>query len=169
MSGLVVDSVRRVLQHDGIEMPCLIGRTGTIAASAKSEGDGKSPIGRWPLRTVLLRPDHVSVPAGMHLPWRWIAPDDGWSDDPRDLGYNRPVRHPHPCSAERLWREDIAYDVIVVLGHNDAPPVAGRGSAIFLHCIAPGSMFTEGCVAIAREELIRLLPALQPRDTLTIT
>ena len=38
------------------------------------------------------------------MPWRWLRPDDGWSDDAADPAYNRPVRHPHPYSAEWLWR-----------------------------------------------------------------
>ena len=77
------------------------------------------------------------------------------------------MRHPHPFSAERLWREDHLYDIVVTLGHNDASPQAGMGSAIFLHC-RDGEKPTEGCVAIAREELEGLLPALRPGDLLEI-
>ena len=147
-------------------LPCLIGRSGAVAAADKREGDGATPLGRWPLRAVLLRPDRVEVPAGLRLPWRWLRPDDGWSDDPADPAYNRPVRHPHPFSAERLWRNDGLYDVIIVLGHNDAPPVPGAGSAIFLHC-AEGRP-TEGCVAIDRAALLSQLPRIGPGDALEI-
>jgi L,D-peptidoglycan transpeptidase YkuD (ErfK/YbiS/YcfS/YnhG family) len=92
------------------------------------------------------------------VPWRWLRPDDGWSDDGADPAYNRPVRHPHPFSAERMWRDDSHYDAVLVLGHNDRPPVAGMGSAIFLHL--RGDRPTEGCVAIDRASMVRLLPAL---------
>ena len=44
-----------------------------------------------------------------------------------------------------------------MLGFNDAPPIAGRGSAIFLHCIADGKTSTAGCVAVERDDLITLL------------
>ena len=75
-------------------------------------------------------------------------------DDPADPAYNRPVRLPHPFSAETLQREDMLYDVVLVLGHNDAPPVPGAGSAIFFHLwneAKPADQrTTEGCVAIAR-------------------
>ena len=101
------------------------------------------------------------------LPWRWLRPDDGWSDDVRDPAYNRPIRHPHAFSAERLWREDGLYDIIVVLGHNDAPPKPDAGSAIFLHCWRDGAP-TEGCVAIARDDLLALLPLLHAGDVLEI-
>ena len=56
-----------------------------------------------------------------------------------------------------MWRDDGAYDLVVMLGLNDAPPIAGRGSAIFLHCIADGKTSTAGCVAVERDDLITLL------------
>ncbi|MGE0774993.1 MAG: L,D-transpeptidase [Sphingomonadaceae bacterium] len=167
MSDVVVDTARCIVRHRDREVPCLIGKSGTIAAELKREGDGATPLGRWPVKTVLLRPDRVPLPERLALPWRWLRPDDGWSDDADDPAYNRPVRHPHPFSAERLWREDGAYDVIVTLGHNDAPPVRGMGSAIILHCTADRD-FTEGCVAIAREALLEIIAGLDPGDSLDI-
>ncbi|WP_420141714.1 L,D-transpeptidase family protein [Sphingomonas sp.] len=146
---------------------CSIGRGGTRPAADKREGDCATPLGLWPVRGVLFRPDRVALPIRLSLPWRWIRPDDGWSDGAGDPAYNRPVRHPHAQSAERLWRDDGLYDIIVVLGHNDRPPVPGLGSAIFLHCWRDGAT-TEGCVAIARTELLALLPALSPGDALLI-
>lgn len=160
---------RAGLLHAGERtIPCSIGRGGLIAAGDKREGDGATPMGSWPLRGVLLRPDHVKVPERLKLPWRWIRPDDGWSDGVNDPAYNRPVRHPHAYSAERLWREDGLYDVVVVLGHNDAPAVPGAGSAIFWHCWRDGAT-TEGCVAIPKEEMLRLLPNLAATASIEIT
>lgn len=167
MSGLRVDSAALTLAGpDGRAVPCAIGRSGVCPAEEKHEGDGMTPLGRWPIRTVLFRPGHAAPPAGMILPWRWVRPDDGWSDDPADPAYNRPVRHPHPYSAERLVRDDGAYDVIIVLGHNDAPPVQGMGSAVFLHC-SEGRP-TAGCVAVDKEALLALLPLLRPGDAVEI-
>jgi L,D-peptidoglycan transpeptidase YkuD (ErfK/YbiS/YcfS/YnhG family) len=56
-----------------------------------------------------------------------------------------------------MWRDDGAYDLVVMLGFNDAPPIAGRGSAIFLHCIADGKTGTAGCVAVDRDDLMGML------------
>jgi len=167
VSSLVVESAERNFKAGGLIFPCLIGRNGAVTAEEKREGDGATPLGRWPLRAVLLRPDRVSLPSSLPLAWRWLRPDDGWSDDPADPSYNRPVRHPHPYSAERLWRDDEAYDIIVVLGHNDAPPRPGLGSAIFLHCTA-AYPFTEGCVAIAKADLLAVLPSLRAGDAVAI-
>ena len=165
---LIADGKAGLLHAGERTIPCSVGKGGLIAAADKREGDGASPIGVWPVRGVLLRPDRVILPAALHLPWRWIRPDDGWSDGAEDPAYNRPVRHPHGFSAERLWRDDGLYDVVVVLGHNDAPPTPGAGSAIFFHCWRDGAA-TEGCVAIAKAEMLALLPLLSPGDALTIT
>jgi L,D-peptidoglycan transpeptidase YkuD (ErfK/YbiS/YcfS/YnhG family) len=167
VSGVRVDSAALTLiGPDGRTIPCAIGRSGACPAGEKREGDGRTPLGRWPIRTVLFRPGHAAPPAGMALPWRWVRPDDGWSDDPADPAYNRPVRHPHGYSAERLVRDDGAYDVIVVLGHNDAPPVPGMGSAVFLHC-SEGRP-TAGCVAVEKDALLAVLPQLRPGDAVEI-
>lgn len=137
--------------------PCAIGRSGIT--DNKREGDGATPAGCWPFRRVLYRPDRVAAPATM-LPVSPLTPDDGWCDDVLDPLYNQPVRLPYPGRHERLWREDSLYDVIVILGHNDAPPVAGRGSAIFLHVAGPGYPPTEGCVALAVADLQVVLAAI---------
>ena len=168
MSLLRVEVAARTLTAFGRTIPCAIGRAGACAAGEKCEGDGMTPLGSWPVRGALLRPDRVSVPPGLGLPWRWLRPDDGWSDDPADPRYNRPVRHPHACSAERLWREDGLYDLVLVLGHNDMPPVPGRGSAIFLHAWNDGQP-TEGCIAIPRPELLAVAAALPPDAVLLIS
>ena len=165
---LVVDTAARTLTGFGATVPCLIGRSGAIAAAAKREGDGATPLGIWPIRTLLLRPDRVTAPP-MRLPWRWLRPDDGWSDDVADPAYNRPVRHPHGFGAEHLWRGDGLYDVIVTLGHNDAPVTPGAGSAIFLHCADPEGKPTEGCVAVARASLLALVAQLDPGAVIAIT
>jgi L,D-peptidoglycan transpeptidase YkuD (ErfK/YbiS/YcfS/YnhG family) len=163
---LVADATAGLLSVGDRSVVCRFGRAGLLPAADKKEGDGASPIGTWPVRGVLLRPDRVTAPA-VSLPWRWLRPDDGWSDDPADPAYNRPVRHPHGWSAERLWRDDGLYDLIVVLGHNDAPPVAGQGSAIFLHCWRDGAT-TEGCVAVARDDLLHIVAELSPGSVLEI-
>lgn len=165
MSLIRVESGAGRLTFGALAMDCAIGRGGPCAAADKREGDGCTPLGRWPIRGVLLRPGKVEA-VGIRLPWRWIRLGDGWSDDPADTAYNRPVRLPRGFSAESLIRDDDAYDIIVVLGHNDAPPVPGQGSAIFFH-LSEGRP-TAGCVAIERDEMLRLLPLLAPGDLMEI-
>jgi L,D-peptidoglycan transpeptidase YkuD (ErfK/YbiS/YcfS/YnhG family) len=161
-----VDTVARRLRFADLDMPCVIGRGGACPADAKREGDGCTPLGNWPIRAVLLRPGRVELPA-LSLPWRWTRPNDGWSDAPADPAYNRPVHLPRVTSTESLQREDALYDIIVILGHNDAPPVPGAGSAIFFHLWVDAKP-TEGCVALAREDMVRLLPLLRVGNGMVI-
>src|SRR6185437_16550486 len=91
------------------------------------------------------------------LPLRPLDPADGWCDAPGDAAYNRLVRRPYAASAEPLWRADALYDLLIVLGYNDAPAMPGRGSAIFLHLAAGDYAPTEGCVALARADLLAVL------------
>ncbi len=147
---------------------CALGPAGVTSAQAKREGDGASPAGAWPIRRVLYRADRRARPE-TDLPAQALDPADGWCDDPGDPRYNRPVRLPYPASAERLWRDDAVYDLIVVLGHNDEPVVPGAGSAIFLHLAQPGYPPTQGCVALAAPDLERLLRLARPGDALVIS
>lgn len=165
MSLIRVHSGAGRLSFGTIAMACTIGRGGACAAGDKREGDGCTPLGVWPLRGILLRAGKVD-PMEIRLPWRWVRAGDGWSDDPADPDYNRPVRLPRGFSAESLTRTDDAYDVIVILGHNDRPPVPGQGSAIFFH-LSEGRP-TAGCVAVERADMLRLLPLLAPGDAMAI-
>jgi L,D-peptidoglycan transpeptidase YkuD (ErfK/YbiS/YcfS/YnhG family) len=146
---------------------CALGPEGVIAPGLKREGDGATPLGEYPLRGVLYRPDRGGPPATA-LPCRALSEHDAWCDAPEDPAYNRPVTLPYPASAERLWREDDVYDLIVVIGHNDDPPRAGLGSAIFMHIARDGYPPTQGCVALARTDLEALLAMAQPGDVLAI-
>jgi L,D-peptidoglycan transpeptidase YkuD (ErfK/YbiS/YcfS/YnhG family) len=148
---------RGVVTLGALRFAGALGRGGCRAR--KREGDGATPIGSWVVREVLYRADRVGRPR-TGLPTRAIRPADGWCDAPQDRNYNRRVRHPYPASAERLWREDPLYDVVAVLGYNDRPRMRGRGSAIFMHVARPGLAATEGCIALARQELLRLLERL---------
>ena len=137
-------------------LPCATGRNGFAAARDKTEGDGKTPIGRWQMREVFYRADKIKdIPT--RLPVRAIEPNDGWCDAPTDKNYNRRVDLPYPASAENLWREDHLYDIVVVLAYNDDPPIAGKGSAIFLHVAPNGFAPTVGCVTLSREDLLAVL------------
>src|SRR4051794_4460545 len=88
--------------------------TGGVGVKRR-EGDGITPVGRWPVRQVYYRADRVAKPQTA-LPVEAIAPDSGWCDAPGDPNYNRPVRLPYTASAERMWRDDGLYDVVMVLG-----------------------------------------------------
>lgn len=146
-------------------LPCALGRSGR--SPRKREGDGATPAGRYRLLRVLYRPDRVRRPR-TRLPVAAIRPADGWCDAPVDRNYNRPVRLPYPASSETLWRPDQLYDLVVVLDHNARPRVRGAGSAIFMHVARPGYLPTEGCIALDRRHLLRLLERAGPGTSIGI-
>lgn len=152
--------------HHGILMvpglpplPVALGRGGT--GYDKREGDGRTPAGRFRVLAGYYRADRMPRPA-TRLPLARIRPDDGWCDAPGDRRYNRPVRLPLKVSHETMWREDAVYDVVLVIDHNQRPRVQGRGSAVFIHLARPGFAPTEGCVALRRADMVRLLARLGP-------
>lgn len=169
------DGTQGRVEVSGLIFPCALGKGGVRPAADKREGDGATPLGAWPLRRVLYRPDRLPAAPVTGLPVAALSPHDGWGDDPADpLHYNRPVTQPYPFSHEQMWRDDHAYDVVVILGHNDSPPVPGLGSAIFLHVArppaegGPGFRPTEGCVALALADLLTVLRDCGPDSHLII-
>ena len=144
---------------------CAIGPAG-IGAKDR-EGDGVTPLGSFSIREIFFRPDRIKNISSMLPLWK-IAPDDGWCDAPGDPNYNRLVKLPYPASAEHLWREEHVYDLVAVLGYNDDPVVAGKGSAIFLHLAKPGYSATHGCVALRYEDALAAIEQLQPGDQVIV-
>jgi len=154
-----------VVRFDGAFYRCALGRSGT--SSVKREGDGATPVGRFPLRRLWYRPDRIGRPR-TGLAVQPIEEDDGWCDDPADLCYNMAVKRPYDASHEVLWRDDPLYDLFVEVGYNDDPVVAGRGSAIFIHVARPNFEPTEGCVALRIDHLLAILETVAPETCIDI-
>jgi len=144
---------------------CALGPAGVTAD--KREGDGATPLGCFPLRRLLYRPDRLTRPETA-LPVTPLTLEDGWCDDPGDAAYNTQVRLPFAAGHERLWRGDGIYDAIVILGHNDNPPVPGAGSAIFLHVARDDYAPTQGCVALALPDLLTVLREAGPKSRVCV-
>ena len=163
--GLTRAAPQGKLHLGAVHFPCALGRSGR--GVKRHEGDGVTPIGRWPVRQVFYRADRGLRPR-TKLPVVPMRPWFGWCDAPSDANYNRFVRLPYPTSCERLWRDDDLYDIVAVLGVNDVPRVQGRGSAIFLHIARDDYAPTEGCVALARQHLLMVLERLGPGSEVII-
>lgn len=156
-----------ILTINNQQFECRLGRSSVIAEDQKREGDGATPLGTYIIRKVFYRPDRLPKPI-TNIPTVELQPNMGWCDDPQHPQYNKLVTLPFSASHEELWREDHVYDIIVTIGHNDAPPVAGMGSAIFLHLEHPEKTPTAGCVALTLEDMQTVLGQLDLADTITI-
>ena len=144
---------------------CTVGEGGV--REDKVEGDAATPSGEYPLRRIYFRNDRLVLPK-VRLPARPIAEHDGWCDDPRSPTYNRLVHVPNDWSAEKMWREDGLYDLVVVVGYNDDPPEGEWGSAIFLHVAREDYAPTRGCVAFSQADLLELVPLIGPHTRLRV-
>ena len=143
------------------------GRSGIT--EAKKEGDGATPAGLFALRRVLYRADRsAGARPQTGLPAAPLKPDDGWCDAPDDPKYNQQVPLPYPAHAERLWRKDGLYDIIIVIGFNDDPVRAGLGSAIFIHLAAPDNAPTQGCIALMPDDMRALLKVADAQTKIRI-
>lgn len=163
---IIVTCEDNTVDMNGRIFPCRIGRGGSVPQEHGREGDEKTPLGTYSLRFGLYRADRLPAPKS-RLTLRPLRPDDGWCDEANDPAYNRFVRLPYPASHEKLWREDGAYDVILVMNHNDSPPQkdekgTGKGSAVFIHIAQPDDRQTLGCIALTPGVMVRLLRAAHP-------
>lgn len=150
----------------GFDVAASIGRSGLTAL--KREGDGASPRGSFRILGGWYRADHFRSRPLSGLKLRPLAPDMGWCDDACDRNYNRPVRRPYPASHEAMWRDDGLYDIVLLLDINLRPRVKKGGSAIFFHLRRDDRGPTAGCVAIARRDMLKLLPRLTSRSRIVI-
>lgn len=174
MDALIVrgqpDQSDAVLTAGSRQFPAKIGRTGLIPPGGqKTEGDGRTPVGRFALRTLYWRADRRGKPV-TGLPAIPLTPETLWCDDAQHALYNRPVTAPFAASHEKMWMEARTYDVCIVLDYNLVRPRPGAGSAIFFHLTngddGPGP--TEGCVAITPTAMDLIVGQFSPQTVLDI-
>ncbi len=163
------NATRGVLICGTQRFECALGRTGVT--TDKHEGDGKTPIGTYALREVFYRADRLPRPETA-IPVRELTPTTGWSEDPARDDYNTEITVPAtgdaPAGVDRMTRDDHVYDITVIIGYNDDPPVKGRGSAIFMHVARPGYTPTAGCVALSESDLRSVLKHVTPESKIII-
>lgn len=131
-----------------------LGRSGI--GVGKREGDGRTPRGELRLLYGFWRVDRVARPKTL-LPMMPIRKPMIWCDAPDHPAYNRLSRLPLSASHETMCRADHLYDICIVLDWNIVSRRRGAGSAIFLHLAKPGYLPTEGCIALEKRDMRRLL------------
>lgn len=151
------------LRFRGKYLPCSIGRGGR--SDNKREGDNATPSGVHRVVGALYRPDKMAAPCHWAVP---IRPGYLWSDAPEAADYNQLVHAPYPFSHERLRRGDRLYDLVIILDWNWPNAIPGRGSAIFMHRWRRRGFPTEGCVAMAPDNLRWLIQRIKPGTRLLV-
>jgi D-alanyl-D-alanine dipeptidase len=161
----------------GREVPVAVGRSGlgwgaglvdtsAEAGPQKKEGDGKAPAGVFALGSAFgFAPSPEA--SWLRLPYTPLTPSVECVDDTASRRYNQIVDRLAAGevdwnSSERM-RSVEGYRWGLVVRHNAAPTLAGRGSCIFLHVWAGPGRGTAGCTALEEARLTELLRWLDPK------
>ncbi len=147
------------------KIKCSIGKRGLT--EKKREGDFKTPKGSFNFKFLLYRGDRVkNVKTKIKL--IKIKKNFGWCDDPSSKHYNKLISFPFKKSAEKLYLKKNIYDLILVLNYNINPVVKNKGSAIFLHLANRSFSSTKGCVAIRKEDFLKVLAYINKKTKINI-
>ena len=146
-------------------MKCAIGKKGI--GNKKKEGDLITPIGVFKIKYILYRKDRVKVLT--KLKKKVIKKNMGWCDDPNSSCYNKLIKLPFTHKHEKLYKKENIYDIILVLNYNMNPVKKNKGSALFIHVSKINYKKTEGCVAIKKLNLIKLLRMINPNTRVKIS
>ena len=145
---------RKYLTYNKYKVKCALGKRGI--GCKKKEGDLITPKGEYKIKYILYRKDRVKK-IQSKIKKLAIEKNIGWCDDPQSANYNRLIKLPTNYNYEKLYRKDNIYDIIVVLNYNMNPTIKNKGSAIFIHVAKKNYKKTEGCIAIKKNELLKLI------------
>ena len=147
------------------KVKCAIGKRGI--GIKKKEGDKITPKGNFKIKCIYFRQDRVTkLKSGIKS--KPIKKNMGWCDDPKSIKYNSLIKFPFKFSAERLYRADNIYDIILVLDYNINPVKKKKGSAIFIHVAKKNFSKTNGCIAINKKKLIKIVQILNKKSLVKI-
>ena len=156
---------KKYLTYNKYKVKCSIGKRGI--GNKKKEGDLITPKGHYKIKYILYRKDRIKK-IQTRLKKIIIKKNMGWCDDPRSDKYNKLIKLPSNYSYEKLYRKDNIYDIVLVLNYNMDPVIKNKGSAIFIHITKKNYKKTEGCVAIKKVQLLKIIKKLKNRTKIKI-
>ena len=148
------------------KIKCSIGKRGLTRK--KTEGDLKTPRGIFNFKYILYRHDKIKNIRANIKKFK-IKKNFGWCDDPKSKYYNKLISFPFKMSAEKLYLKKNIYDIILVINYNFNPVKKNKGSAIFLHVATKNFSPTKGCLAIKKNDFLKILPLINIRTKLFIS
>ena len=136
---------------------CALGKRGI--GYKRKEGDLITPKGRYKIKYILYRKDRVKK-FQTKIKKIVIKKNMGWCDDPNSRNYNKLISLPSSYTHEKLYKKDNIYDIILVLNYNMNPVIKNKGSAIFIHVAKKNYKKTEGCIALKKVQLLKIIKKL---------
>ena len=145
---------KNYLSYNKYKVKCAIGKRGI--GFKKKEGDLITPLGQYKIKYVLYSKDRIKK-FRSKIRKVIIKKNMVWCDDPNSKKYNKLVKLPFNYSYEKLFKKENSYDIILVLNYNMNPIKKNKGSAIFIHVAKKNYKKTDGCVAIKKIYLLKIL------------
>ena len=147
------------------QFKCSIGKNGL--RKNKLEGDNCTPKGTFTLGPIYYRNDRVAK-LSTRLRTIKIHKKMGWCDDPNNINYNKEIKLNKKTKAEKLYRKDKIYDIIIVINYNTRRIIKNKGSAIFIH-VTNNYKPTRGCITLSLSDLEILLKIIKRNSKIKIT
>jgi len=144
---------------------CAIGKRGI--GIKKQEGDLITPKGQFKIKYILYRNDKIKKFV-TKIRKKKIQKKMGWCDDPNSKSYNKLIKLPFNYKFEKLFRKDNIYDILFVLNYNMNPIIKNKGSAIFIHLARKNYSSTQGCIAINKVDMFKLIRDIKKNTTVKI-
>ncbi len=156
---------KNYLTFNNYKAKCAIGKRGI--GNKKKEGDLITPKGIYKVKYVLYRKDRVKK-IKTKIKKIIIRKNMGWCDDVRSSQYNKLIKLPSNYSNEKLYKKENIYDIILVLNFNMSPIIKNKGSAIFIHVSKRNYKKTEGCIALKKMHLVKVLKEIKKNTLVKI-
>ena len=156
---------KNLLSFKGYKLKCSIGKSGV--KSSKIEGDLATPKGLFKLGLLYFRKDRIKS-LKCKIRKKEIKKNMGWCNDSKSKKYNKEIKFPFKYRAEKLYRKDNRYDIIINIKYNYSPVLKNKGSAIFLHLTNKKCTATEGCIALLKKDLLKIIPFIDKNTKISI-
>jgi L,D-peptidoglycan transpeptidase YkuD (ErfK/YbiS/YcfS/YnhG family) len=151
---MIIINKSSYLKYKNFRFRCALGKAGI--GKKKIEGDNITPKGLYKIVKIYYRKDRIKKISSKFELIK-ITKNIGWCDDPNSEKYNQIINLPTKYSYEKLYRKDNVYDLILVLNYNMNPVIKNKGSAIFIHVAKKNYQSTQGCIALKKINLIKLI------------
>ena len=156
---------KKYLTYKNYKLKCALGKRGI--GYKKKEGDLITPIGKYKINYILYRKDRIKK---IYSKIRTIVikKNMAWCDDPESKDYNKLIKLPSDFSFEKLYKKENIYDIVLVLDYNMNPIIKNKGSAIFIHVAKKNYKKTEGCMALRKIHLLKIIKLLESNTKVKI-
>ena len=156
---------KKYLTYKNYKLKCALGKRGI--GYKKKEGDLITPIGKYKIKYILYRKDRIKK---IYTKIRTIVIKKkmAWCNDPESKDYNKLIKIPSDFTFEKLYKKENIYDIVLVLDYNMNPIIKNKGSAIFIHVAKKNFKKTEGCIALRKIHLLKIIKLLESNTKVKI-